>query len=103
VLVRLRGLFLLRRHGGLVQQMRTARGLQLQAGLGGEMKQPLAHRVTIPTARVPSAARETVAPVENLGALDAEKVRHREERAASMSTTTHPSRLRRFTRWRVSR
>ena len=44
------------------------------------MEQPLAHRVAIPSARIPSAARQTVAPVENLGALDAAKARHREER-----------------------
>src|SRR6266851_8424290 len=60
--------------------MTRARALQPQAGLGGEMKHALAHRVTIPTARVPPAARKTVAPVENLCALDAAKARHREER-----------------------
>src|SRR6516225_4714109 len=60
--------------------MMAALGLQPQAGLGGETKQSLAHRVTIPPTWVPSAARETVAPVENLGALDASKACHPEER-----------------------
>jgi len=60
--------------------MTAARDLEPQASLGGEMKQSLAPGMTIPSARVPSAARQTVASVENLGALDAAKARRREER-----------------------
>ena len=45
------------------QEITAAPSSQSQAGLGGEMKQPLAHRVAIPSARVPSAAREAVASI----------------------------------------
>src|ERR1700728_389698 len=50
-----------------------------KAGFGGEMKKPLAHRVTVPSTRIPSPAGETVAAIQDLRELDAAEARDGEE------------------------
>src|SRR5487761_1707294 len=44
------------------------------------MEQPLAHRMAIPSARIPSAAREAVARIEDLRHLNPPKARDCEKR-----------------------
>ena len=54
---------------------------QSKTRFGGEMKKPLADRMTVPSARSPSPAGEAVAPVQDLRELDATEARDREKRS----------------------
>src|SRR5271156_5966243 len=54
--------------------------LQAQAGFGGKMKHPFAHRMPIPSSRIPLAPGKAVAGIKKLGAFDTAKARHRKER-----------------------
>ena len=57
------------------------RGSQPEAGLGGEMKKLLAHRVTVPPTGIPSPAGEAVAAIQDLRELDAAEARDGAERS----------------------
>src|SRR5487761_2122390 len=59
----------------------TKRVLESEAGFGGQMKKPLARRITVPSARSPSLTRETVAGVQDLRELDAAKPCNGEKRS----------------------
>src|SRR5579871_3032709 len=59
----------------------TERVSESETGFGGQMKKPLAHRMTVPSARSPSPPGEAVAGVEDLRELDAAKTCDVEKRS----------------------